>query len=1546
MTEESRFKVNTPPRNPFHKNYGLTSLNRFKPRGKWHVHGRHMNNRSHKNYNGYLSTQNQFAHSKGNPNDIRIPIDKDKTKLVSDQADQIDESLVRNGIKYGDDRTYLDKKKNNNSQNHSQDKKHDGNSKVVNGNNNINGNIINRHSANGIDNIDDFDIVTIANYTTTTTDINTTLRIAAMDNNKHLKDIITSTPIPIQIPTTSFNNHHNHNYDYNNNIHHGHSDYNITHTNGVIKNNATEKKYVRLHARANKMSIPSLLNETSSEFCFHTSSNSTINDTSNNNNKLPIINIANEMENSTSQIKNKHHANDDNLAVKESILVPKTPPSKLSSILSYGSSTNSSNKIGNKPLTNGLSSFIQSAKTKETPKHDLSLEDLNPDESTSFNPFKKENQRSSSKSLLLEKFSNKKTTYSSLAKTNSAVPVSTLFPITALKPIETDNILKKRVLRKQITQSSGHLSNLDDSIISNHSNSCSFQKLLKSSSALEPMNKRTLSIYFNGITLDKSYLFSVVVDSEGNLKNLAHLENGILIFPRYLKYINIKLSDVKLITYTKDIKNLKFYLKTQYQICDSIKQKFQALNTNNSKSFESIMLSLNDSSSENRTDSFLRKLYDLNGSSNKEKSSKFNFEITCSDVNNDKNGFSQILRQPSTFNNKNLLSLSTKNSSKKRKTGTPINSEKRVKLNNELNSLKSIYTGALDIRVTRSLTKITTGYTEDIETRKNQTINESSKVFKKRKPDEIFFPSLDYKFDDNKSMTIGNSDFKCLYSHEWINDSLIDFFLKYDVEQAVKANLFKKDQIHVFTTFFFSKLIGTTDNNYYHNMKRWVSKIDLFSLKYIILPINEAQHWYCIIITGLPALLKDGKCIIYVFDSLGQQHKHISKPLREFICQYGRETRNKDIEYKNINFRKSVVPRQNNSNDCGIHVIFNVRRFLEDHKGCMKLWNTIKPTYYSKISFFNANRRKELRIELRDLLFKLQKLQVDTGNVNRESVTSVSDENENLEDDDVEIVEMEDYLSSLSPQDSDDAELSGIEKKDNDEKTSKDNLTNEEVNEEMNKELNKETDRELNKGEDIEENNEADTKEMNKPVNKTIDNPLNEIIKEPLKKPLYEKVIDEDNESLHKRINIENKISQIVGDNSFSLKNLEVEAKRRNFEIAEPKIQGKTEYNHNHKKSKVLVENKPLDSQLGLPVVCVNPLNKPNEPIELNELNNIFNLKRFFKNINLKDFFGNEDIPLSEKTIERSEDLKNELRILKMVIKKKILLTRQEVVKKEQFEESNIKRNLKKVTQDIPEGENNVSETKSVDFINEIAESAFDGSTSEITKYDHNKNLSLILQTKNQNKTFKPLSSLSTDDQAGQEIEKYFLCFSEPQTENVNNDENNSISNINNFREDPCESNYFWGLTDININHIYKNNLKLLIDNKLKITIRYLESDEKTKDHFFALAEEHPFQITDYPIPIINKLRPRDTLKHTHFYDGLSSDPESSYKAKKEYKQRLIKAKKLIKTKKLFKELVEIPPPEKKNKKKEKVYSKASPTKKESYQKTSSKKLTLAKKQP
>lgn len=101
-------------------------------------------------------------------------------------------------------------------------------------------------------------------------------------------------------------------------------------------------------------------------------------------------------------------------------------------------------------------------------------------------------------------------------------------------------------------------------------------------------------------------------------------------------------------------------------------------------------------------------------------------------------------------------------------------------------------------------------------------------------------------------------DLERLEDGEYLNDNLIEFYLKYLKIQLEQTSPDTAKKVYFFNTFFFASLTrkGKRGINY-DAVQKWTRSIDIFSYDYVVVPICESQHWYVAIICNLPTLFKD-----------------------------------------------------------------------------------------------------------------------------------------------------------------------------------------------------------------------------------------------------------------------------------------------------------------------------------------------------------------------------------------------------------------------------------------------------------------------------------------------------------------------------------------------------------------------------------------------------------------------------------------------------------------------------------------------------------------
>ncbi|KAI8879900.1 cysteine proteinase, partial [Backusella circina FSU 941] len=175
---------------------------------------------------------------------------------------------------------------------------------------------------------------------------------------------------------------------------------------------------------------------------------------------------------------------------------------------------------------------------------------------------------------------------------------------------------------------------------------------------------------------------------------------------------------------------------------------------------------------------------------------------------------------------------------------------------------------------------------------------------------------------------IKEGDIRRVENNKFLNDTVIDAFPKMLQAQH------QRDSIHVFSSFFFTRLTQSDESSprkqttaiQYEKVKRWTDKVNLFEKKHIVIPIEQAHHWFTAIITN-PAhcvgrARDDEKCYVTILDSLGGDRKVVY----EQVCQYlkAEATTRLALDHKDFKapkYVKACVPQQTNLIDCGVYCL-------------------------------------------------------------------------------------------------------------------------------------------------------------------------------------------------------------------------------------------------------------------------------------------------------------------------------------------------------------------------------------------------------------------------------------------------------------------------------------------------------------------------------------------------------------------------------------------------------------------------------------------------
>ncbi|CAJ1086848.1 sentrin-specific protease 7-like [Xyrichtys novacula] len=107
-------------------------------------------------------------------------------------------------------------------------------------------------------------------------------------------------------------------------------------------------------------------------------------------------------------------------------------------------------------------------------------------------------------------------------------------------------------------------------------------------------------------------------------------------------------------------------------------------------------------------------------------------------------------------------------------------------------------------------------------------------------------------------ISVSKEDLACLASGEFLNDVIIDFYLKYLLLEGVGGSVAERS--HVFSSFFFKQLsrrraAGEEDTPSipdrrmrHHRVKTWTRHVDIFAKDFLFVPVNQEAHWFLVVV--------------------------------------------------------------------------------------------------------------------------------------------------------------------------------------------------------------------------------------------------------------------------------------------------------------------------------------------------------------------------------------------------------------------------------------------------------------------------------------------------------------------------------------------------------------------------------------------------------------------------------------------------------------------------------------------------------------------------
>ncbi|XP_032580758.1 protein HBT1 [Drosophila sechellia] len=203
-------------------------------------------------------------------------------------------------------------------------------------------------------------------------------------------------------------------------------------------------------------------------------------------------------------------------------------------------------------------------------------------------------------------------------------------------------------------------------------------------------------------------------------------------------------------------------------------------------------------------------------------------------------------------------------------------------------------------------------------------------------------------------LSITIKDFMCLKEGSYLNDIIIDFYLRWLKNNIIPEG--QRDGTHIFSTFFYKRLTTDTSPNKkktpvaqrrHERVKKWTRNVNIFEKDFIIIPFNDQSHWILAIICFpylTSSVVNDDvqtpgedipikQPLILIFDSLADSKRNRDMAiLRDYLnFEYkAKHPRQRARIFNRDNMPGLIVevPQQENLTDCGLYLLQYAEQFF------------------------------------------------------------------------------------------------------------------------------------------------------------------------------------------------------------------------------------------------------------------------------------------------------------------------------------------------------------------------------------------------------------------------------------------------------------------------------------------------------------------------------------------------------------------------------------------------------------------------------------------
>ncbi|CAM6110441.1 unnamed protein product [Calypogeia fissa] len=261
----------------------------------------------------------------------------------------------------------------------------------------------------------------------------------------------------------------------------------------------------------------------------------------------------------------------------------------------------------------------------------------------------------------------------------------------------------------------------------------------------------------------------------------------------------------------------------------------------------------------------------------------------------------------------------------------------------------------------------------------------------------IAYPSR----DDPEAIEVEYHDLHRLEPMEFLNDTVIDFYIKY-IQRPEVLTLEDKNKFYFFNSFFYKKLtevVGGQNKKTLADLSKlskWTKGTNIFDKEYLFVPIHDKWHWSLAIVCHPGAASEDidsQRCILHL-DSMSPGHKsnNVFRLLRTYLiaewehqADKARTSQFEKLTNEDFTVKKIPVPQQENESDCGLFLLHYIERFIKEAPSSFKLSDVDELGLFGR-NWFKPSQASGLRSEILQLLLEFFEQEVSRAKENAETI--------------------------------------------------------------------------------------------------------------------------------------------------------------------------------------------------------------------------------------------------------------------------------------------------------------------------------------------------------------------------------------------------------------------------------------------------------------------------------------------------------------------------------------------------------------------------------